>query len=64
MLTVIVTITGSSIYSANIYCVNNGGSTYSVNSYCDNKGEVYMQCNHLLLTVNGEVQSFICSVNS
>jgi hypothetical protein len=43
VLIVIVTITGRSICSANIYYDNNGGFICSVNSYCDNNGEVYMQ---------------------
>ena len=57
MLTVIVTIMGRYICSADSYCDNNGGlfvlltvimtitgiSICSVNSYCDNNGEVYME---------------------
>jgi hypothetical protein len=49
VLTVIVIITGRSIYSANSYCDNNGeGSLCSTNSYCDNNdnnGEVLCDAN-------------------
>jgi hypothetical protein len=38
MLTVIVTITGRSICSANSYCDNKGRSVCSVKMYCDNNG--------------------------
>jgi heme O synthase-like polyprenyltransferase len=58
MLTVIVTITGRYICSANSYCDNNGVlyvvltvirtltgmSICSFNSYCENNGDVYMEC--------------------
>ena len=55
MLSVILTITGRFICSANSYCDNNennggggGGYICNANSYCGNKGEVYMQSEQLL----------------
>jgi hypothetical protein len=57
VLTVIMTITGRFICSANSYCDNN---ICSVSSYCDINVEIYMQCYHIV-TITGRS---MCSANS